>query len=74
MSTTINAMLTFRRSFTERQMASGETDSPPEFSSHASVSRLARSGNGTFGLNRRPPKRTKTNGFVTTDRGLSLYA
>lgn len=42
MSTTINIMLTFRRSFTECQMASGETDGSAEFSSHASVSRLAR--------------------------------
>ncbi|MBB4406407.1 Flp pilus assembly CpaF family ATPase [Agrobacterium tumefaciens] len=50
MSTTINAMLTLRRSLTERQITSEETDWL-ELSSHASVSRLTRSENETLGFN-----------------------
>ncbi len=73
MSTTISAMLTLRRSFTERQITSEETDWL-ELSSHASVSRLTRSENETFGFNGCPSKRTETNGFVTTEGRLSFYA
>lgn len=69
----ISTMLIFKRSFTEQQITAEDSGSPEE-ASHASVNRLARSVNETFGLKRKVSWKTDTNVFVTTDRRLLSYA